>query len=369
MAEYSPTQLEENLDREVVPQAAPKSWRRFGMVVAALGTAGAIFGVTRPKSLTTLQKMQQVVHAGHSFIQAVVARALQDDDNVHLKMGMIFAPVELEKFEGVSAAVFLRPSEDGTEDQFTVKFQAHKEQGQALADQFQTILDGVLENCDEEQGCPKEMFEHVDVSHDEETDKVSIKLTPPVPDMGPDEEEFEKGMAEKPTLEMMIHTGRDFEAMVENMHGCPDTIEGGVNFTASTKIAQALLEVMRDQMGGMWATEMKQALKTFSSLSSVSSHTEVRYHTEKFEASVCNAEESDEQKQMIEDMKVALPQELVPIIGEEAVKAAGELKDYADHLDSVLLTGMENNYEIYMEFENFHLTPVIAEFMQLPETE
>merc|ERR1711923_629384 len=46
-------------------------------------------------------------------------------------------------------------------------------------------------------------------------------------------------------------------------------------------------------------------------------------------------------------------------------QAAGGLKDNLDHLDSILFT-IDSEYEIYMEFENFHVTNVLGEFMQLP---
>merc|ERR1719412_2759129 len=118
------------------------------MVAAVVGTAGAIFGMTRPKSLTTLQKMQQVAHVGRSFMQAFVTRALQDDGEVvYIDMSQVFAATDLEEFEGVTAWVNLRPAEDDEDEDadgehITVTFQAKEEQGEALADEFQSIFKG-----------------------------------------------------------------------------------------------------------------------------------------------------------------------------------------------------------------------------------
>jgi len=270
----------------------------------------------------------------------------------------------------------LRPVEDPDSKGLTLTFQAQEGKGQALADQLQTILDGAKEGCDEKHGCPKEMLEQVHINSDEETGKVSIKLDASMPDMGEeDEKELEEGLKEKPTLEFNVHTGRTFDEMVNVGYRCPWTLEGGVNITANTKLANALMSVLADESAVMDGP-MKGVIDAFQSFSFVSDHTEIRYNTEKFEAAVADfengictgGEETDEEKEMINHMKAGLPHMLVPYIGEDAVRAAGDLKDNADHLDSILFS-VDPEYEIYMEFENFHLTPVISEFMQLPEAE
>merc|ERR1711948_165098 len=111
-------------------------------------------------------------------------------------------------------------------------------------------------------------------------------------------------------------------------------------------------------MGGM------QALLAFSSFST---HSVLRYNKQKLEAAVCDAKESQQHKEMIEQMKAALPHMLAPVIGEETVKALAGLKDHASHLHSIRFAGgLPADYEVYMEFDNFHLTPVIAEFLQVP---
>merc|ERR1712113_638771 len=82
-----------------------------------------------------------------------------------------------------------------------------------------------------------------------------------------------------------------------------------------------------------------------------------------------DAEESEDHKQQVEYFKAMLPHLLVPKVGEETVRAAAGLTEYADHLHSIQYAGiLPKDYEIYMEFENFHLTPVIAEFLQMPES-
>merc|ERR1711920_262372 len=120
----------------------------------------------------------------------------------------------------------------------------------------------------------------------------------------------------------------------------------------------------------MGAQEAMHGMQVFEAFSSFSSKRDIRYNTEKLEAAVCDAEESQEHKEQIEYMKMALPHMLAPQIGEETVRTLAGLKDHAAHLHSIRLAGgLPKDYEIYMEFENFHLTPVIAEFLQLPEEE
>lgn len=390
MAAYSTAQMEESLaEEEVVPQAAPKSWRRFGMVVAALGSAGAIFGMTRPKSLTTLQKMQQVAHVSHSLMQAVVAKALQDEaEGITADAGIIFAPVTLDEFEGVSAQVHLRPAEaKGADPKMSVTFQAKDGEGALLKEQFQNILDGAKETMKEGpyaqmvdmlKGVEVEFpcTENDDNSTENDDNKVRIHFSPPAPpNLGKkDEKKLEEGMAAKPTLQLAIHTGKDFQEMVDTIHECPVTILGGVNITASTKLAKALVEAMTD-MGTelddgnhLSGSEAERDVHILQAFSSFSSHSEVRYNTEKLVASACKGHEGKEQKEQIEQMKAALPHMLAPVIGEETVKTLAGLKDHVSHLHSIRLAGgLPEDYEIYMEFENFHLTPVIAEFLQLPD--
>merc|ERR1711920_969308 len=148
---------------------------------------------------------------------------------------------------------------------------------------------------------------------------------------------------------------------------------------ASTKLAKALVDTMSDmgeEVDQMMshghhhsepARETKHGMQVLSAFSSFTSHSEIRYNKEKLEAAVCNATESQEHKEQIEMIKGALPHMLAPIIGEETVKALAGLKDHASHLHSIRLAGgLPADYEVYMEFENFHLTPVIAEFLQVP---
>jgi len=394
MAGYSSAQLEESLaEDEVVPQAAPKSWRRFGLVVAALGTAGAIVGMTRPKSLTSLQKMQQVAHVGHSFMQAVVARALQEGDGgISVHAGMIFAPVGLEEFPGVSAEVYLRPAEEeAAEAHVSVTFQAKVDEGEALKEQFQSILDGAKKKmADGPHAEMAPMLDSFEVAND--IDKVHIIFTPPPPPPPTTEEademwglrkaeqELEKGMAHKPTLRLAVHTQRDFQEMVDNIHTCAPTVPGGVNITAHTKLAKALIDAMSDvgdevdamMNGGRHHSGPPGAAKrdamVMQAFSSFSSHSDIRYNTEKLAAAVCDAEESQRNKDNIEMMKGVLPHMLIPMIGEETVKSLAGLKDHASHLHSIRFAGIfPDNYEIYVEFVNFHLTPIISEFLQLPK--
>merc|ERR1711972_1021084 len=221
------------------------------------------------------------------------------------------------------------------------------------------------------------MFDMFDIATDgDDSDKVRITVSPPGPpeDMMPeeDQEKLEEGMAAKPTLKISVYTGRDFQQMVDNIHGCFATLAGGLNITASTTLAKALMDVINDQavmdpsVSGPQAEMIAQGMMTFQAFSSFSSHSDIRYKTEKLEAAVCDEEESEEHKQQVEMMKVMLPHQLAPLVGEETVRTAAGLKDYTAHLHSIRFAGeLPGDYEIYMEFGNFHLTPVISEFLQL----
>merc|ERR1712051_286009 len=106
------------------------------------------------------------------------------------------------------------------------------------------------------------------------------------------------------TLKLIVHHGRNFQEMVDNIHGCIFTLDGGTNITASTKLAKALLDAMNDMeekeednMGYHHRNPMVQKMKALQALSSVTSHSEIRYDTAKLEDAVCDAEESEDHKQ------------------------------------------------------------------------
>merc|ERR1712113_299353 len=148
------------------------------------------------------------------------------------------------------------------------------------------------------------------------------------------------------------------------------TLPGGLNITASTTLAKALMDVIKHQAAmatppGRQTMMMEKGFAFWEAFSTISSHSEIRYDTEKLEAAVCDEEESEEHKQQVEYMKAVMPHMLVGMVGEETVRTAAGLKDYADHVHSIrFVGGLPGDYEIYAEFKNFHLTPVISEFLQ-----
>merc|ERR1711994_657582 len=91
------------------------------------------------------------------------------------------------------------------------------------------------------------------------------------------------------------------------------------------------------------ADHMVQEMKALEAFSSVSSKSEIRYDTAKLEDAVCDAEESKEHKEQVEQMKAMLPHMLVPQIGEQTVRAAAGLTEYADHLHSIEIGGFPHN--------------------------
>merc|ERR1711972_1230905 len=139
-------------------------------------------------------------------------------------------------------------------------------------------------------------------------------------------------------------------------------------------MSEVLQQIPRGRRGRQQRRQARLVMKRVEAVqaafSSFSSHSDIRYKTEKLEAAVCDEEESEEHKQQVEMMKVMLPHQLAPVVGEETVRTAAGLKDYADHLHSIrFVGGLPGDYEIYAEFKNFHLTPVISEFLQLGDEE
>jgi len=375
MADYSAAQMEESLAEEVVvPQAAPKPWKRIGLVAAVLGCAGAVVGLTRPQKLTQMQQMLQTAQMSHSFMQAFVERALQDgaEKSMTVDMGLTFAEAGVEP-TAMTIEAYLRPAEEPAntpEPHVVIAFNAKADQAEALKDQIQKVLDELKEMME----LPADL---VALTADEE--KVYITITPPPMGMSEEDEEgVEQGMEAKPSFKFSLGTGRDFEQMVAHPGACPVTLPGGFKISASTQIAEALFETMEDvaakagNRGHVF--HIRQAKKMFGmvekpleSISSLASHSAIRYNKEALEASpACDATDGEWKmmNQKFQKFKDDVP-EMVP------KKISEALSGLAEHADSFayirFASFLPRDYEVHVDFTNFKITPVIKGLLQKPE--
>lgn len=383
MAAYSIAQMEESLTEEVVvPQAAAKPWKRFGLVAAVLGCVGGVVAMTRPQELTPMQQMQQMAHTGHAFMQAVALRALADNGHsTSVDLGMTFAP-EGEEPNAMSMKAYLQPAkEEGKKSAAViVTFKAKEGSGEDLKTQFEKALTAAKEHVGSAEGGGEEaaaVFDLVAVSNEE--DKVHLRITPPGPLPEVPEEDkktLEEGMQAKPTLELELSTGRDFQQMVDNIHGCEATLPGGIKISATTKLATAIVSTVEDmgaQLGarqhGREIHQAKMMLKeaeAVAAFSSFSSQSTVRYNPEKLEAAACpqSEEEKEHKKKQIEFMKGMMPHLLGHNLGAGTVKELAGLSEHADSLHSIRVVGaLPDGYELHAEFKDVKLTPVITELL------
>lgn len=355
MAEYSTAQMDESLTEEVaVPEAAPKSWRRFGLVAAALGTVGAIFGMTRPQSLTPVQQMQQMAHASHSFMQAVVARALDDTaGDLSVQMGMIFAPKDLEDWTGLSVHAHLRPAGETPEKPFVrVTFMATEGKGQRLKAQLQKTLREAKKYMNRNLRNPQEVFDQIELSND--GDLVHVTVQQDIP-FNPAEMDIET-----PTMELSLKLGASFQEIVDNSHGCDFTLLGGVNVNGSTQLAKAIMDTVGDELG-----PLPPAAGALAAFDKIASNSVIKYDEAALEKATCNAKDLRQDFRSFKRMKRQVRDQAPNVLGPNTVKEATKLKRFADHVHSLHVGGvLPNNYEIYAEFENFELTPVIADFLR-----
>merc|ERR1711920_357940 len=99
---------------------------------------------------------------------------------------MIYAPVGQQEFPGVSARVHLRPAEVKDADpHVSITFQAKADDGTALKEQFQGILDGAKENMkDGPYGHMVGMFDLVKVANDDDKVHIIVNIPPPPPQDG-----------------------------------------------------------------------------------------------------------------------------------------------------------------------------------------
>jgi len=274
-------------------------------------------------------------------------------------VGMTFAPEDMDEgtWNGLSVQASLRPAEEkGVKPFVRVTFKAQEGKGEALEEQFKKVLTEARRHFVNKHA----LFDMVNVStDDDDSDKVHIAFHP-------DEHSPvypEEVMAAKPSMDISIKTGRDFEEMVDNIHGCEPTLPGGFQISASTKLAKAIIDTVEDF--GASDPRVRRYVHPLAAFSKLSSHTEMRYDTAALEADTCDEDEMKRRFQQVKRFKENAERMLSRRIGVETVKAASELTDFADHLHSVHVGGgLPGDYEIYIEFENFKLTPVIAKFLQ-----
>lgn len=361
MAEYSTAQMDESLTEEVVPEAAPRSWRRFGLVAAALGAVGAIFGMTKLQSLTPAQQMQQMTHAGHSFMQAVVARALQETtEDLSVHMGMAFAPKDMDGWNGLSAQAHLRPAEEKAKKPFVrVTFMAKEGQGDKLKAAFKKVVREAQSfmTGDDGPGLPQEAEDGLDalkITNDGDTVQITTTDKDKVFGRQP-----QLDLEGEPSLELSIRTGRDFQEIVDNIHGCDSTVLGGINVSASSKLAKAIIETVGDEITG------KKSMSRLAAFNKLSSTTTIEYDEAALEAATCDARDLRANFRSYREFKKMVKEQAPGVLGPKTVKAASRLKNSADYVHSLHIGGaLPNDYEIYVEFENFKLTPVIADFLK-----
>jgi len=374
MAAYSTAQMEENLSEEVfVSQSAPKPWRRFGLVAAALGTVGAVVGMTRPQVLTPVQQMQQMAHMSHSFLQAFVARALQEEKALSVDMGLTLAEEGREP-NAMTIDAYLRPGqEDETakgKQELVFAFKAKSDLGDSLKGEFDKMKD---------EG-KKLLKDHAQMLEDmvkvsSEGDIVTIRID--VPPMGNDmQEEAAKGMgAVKPSFKFSIGTGRGFDEMVDKIAEgvCPVTLPGGVKLSVSTQLATALFETMEkaaskakmhghaEQIGKMKAM-LGSVEGPMEGISSLSSQTTVGYNKEAMEKSemCCHFPGKEEMSGPMQQVRGGL-QKLVP---PPIAKIVEGLAQYSKSLHYIRFTGLPDGYELHVDFVNFKLTPVLKKLLE-----
>jgi len=253
-----------------------------------------------------VQQMQQMAHTGHAFMQAVALRALADTTNsISIDLGLTFAP-EGEEPNAMSMKAYLQPAktEDEKSAAVIVSFKAKEGSGDGLKTQFEKALTAAKEHIGAGEGGKDAaaMFDMVDVSNEE--DKVHLRITPPFPPVPKEDQKMlEEGMQAKPTLELELSIGRDFQQMVDNIHGCEATLPGGFKISAATKLAAAIVSTVEDmgqELGahqhGREIHEVKKMVaraEALGHISSVSSQSTIRYNSEKLEAAACPQSEEN----------------------------------------------------------------------------
>lgn len=374
MAAYSTAQVDELLADEVAEiRSSPMRWRRLGLVAAALGTAGALVGIAMPRAPTPMEEMHQVVVKTHSFMQAVLERALAADgeasDDLMTEIGLTVAEKGTTPDKMKVAAHWRPASEEHDAMQAIFSFKAKTEKGNALKKQLEKVIEAGKNAKDTDIPPPVlDSFNQMTVSVD--GDDVHIHLVPTKKELENtptwDDKVNQDMLDAKASLKFEIGTGHDFGQMANNAAGCPYTLLGGFRASMTTKVARAMIEEALANPPVPIPEEDRVVLKVLSAMDSFDEHTTANYHKSKFEKALCQVE-PEQAKQQMKMIKRMAPHLARKHFGEDMVEALTGLAEYSDSFRSIRFVGMmPANYEIAFEFENLKLAPVFKEFFSMP---
>jgi len=191
-----------------------------------------------------------------------------------------------------------------------------------------------------------------------EDDTVTITLHGPPP---PPADESEP---ENPKLDFEVHFGNTIEHIMQKKEKTIAGAIGGVSIKAQTSFLKKVLSVFKlvnIGAGGRKALDELKAIAKFKSKSSI------RYRPDVIESDAAACGGGMECMPTVGLVLAQGTAALQQLLKRTVIEQLATLKDTADGLKTVTVQGIGNKMELHVEFENVHITPLIAEILTAPE--
>jgi len=266
--------VEEALVDAPEPRQSPKQWRRLGLLVAVVGTVGAMVGMTWPqKHLSPMQRMSKMTK---TFMTAFAARKLTDvERNYAVDINWKFVENDAP-LEGMTIEAELQHAENAVDPGISIVFAALEGKGEELGNQLELVKAELLN--------VSELLDYSDyiqnitvVAHDDDTVAVHYGSPPLDEDAA---QTIAEGLEEQtPELGFRIALGRTFAEMYENLASDPlPLLPAGVSLSFHTSVARKVLSGMEALAGA--GDTLNTPMEQLALFSSVSSNTSLKYRRE-----------------------------------------------------------------------------------------
>jgi len=344
--------VEEDLVEVTEPRQSPKPWRRLGLLVAVVGTIGALVGMTWPhKRLTPMQRMSMMTE---DFMSAFAATTLTDMEKlVAGDINWMFVEETATELGGMTIEVALQQKAEGGLDdpELKIVFAAQEGKGEDLGKQLEEVKKAILDEMGEDV---PPAAQHLTIVAQAD-DTVVVKVgAPPLGDAG---QTIAEGMEEQaPVFRAKLSTGRTLSEMYANIH--KDSFEllpAGVKLSLHTSMAKKILGGVLSiaSSANPLVQHSEEQLKALNVIASLSSNTTLRYRKQEL------AEATD----VFPLGKVVEEYANLGSLPPSILKPLKGLQDCSDGVKTIEVRGLPLNWGFVMTFSHFKVSAVLAEMI------
>merc|ERR1719330_73883 len=224
------------------------------------------------------------------------------------------------------------------------------------AGDLKAALQKVKDGCVETTGPTGDMIKQVVTIEEGEGDEVVVTVSlPPAQDQDGADAEMEEAMENPPKFTASLSFGRDIAQMHAHIGDAFALVPNGIKGHVDAAFAHGLLKAAEDE-AGVSDDNLSDEFLMMKALTSIKASHEIRYRAGDPPPAIFSRMHSlkEEVESFAEDFASG-----PPVI----LKAIAKLPDFADGLKSVELRGLPHKFEVLFAFKNFHVTPLLKDFI------